>query len=212
MIPNYQLTEENIIKQIDRKPFIYNYKYSNNYNSKEYQKESTILNSLRLGLVVLANDGKYPESVLDVGYGNGDFLQLAKRKIDECSGYDVSDYPVPKGCWKVFNMFDKYHEVITFWDSLEHFEDIYFVKNLRCKIVCISLPWCHWQSNLDDEWFENWKHRKPDEHLWHFNPASMKKFMTSQGYELIVECDIEDLVRKGVDGKPNIYSSAWRKI
>jgi hypothetical protein len=42
-------------------------------------------------------------------------------------------------------------------------EDIEFVKDLKCHYVCISLPWCHYFS---DEWFETWKHRKPNEHLW----------------------------------------------
>ena len=66
-------------------------------------------------------------------------------------------------------MFNQFYDIITFYDSLEHFEEIEFVKKLKCNYICISVPNCHYKN---DEWFRNWKHRKPNEHLWHFNSKS----------------------------------------
>lgn len=213
MIDNYEIDKNGIIKQIKKNKFNYDYNYSNNYNSPSYLKESLILNSLRLGFVI-SSFKSTPMSLLDIGYGNGSFLDLAKRKINNCYGYDISDYPLPANCKKIKNIQDIEVDVITFWDSLEHFEDIYFLKKLKCKIICISLPWCHWKTKDDDQWFAKWKHRKPDEHLWHFNPNSMTSFMKDQGYDLVLNnLELEDIVRVSVDERqPNIYTSSWIKI
>jgi hypothetical protein len=212
MIDNYNITEEGIIKQIKKEKFNYDYDYSNNYNSQNYLKESLILNSLRLSFVI-SSFKKIPNSILDVGYGNGSFLDLSKRKIKNCYGFDVSDYPVPFNCKKIEDIMGIKVDVITFWDSLEHFDDIYFLKDLQCDIICISMPWCHWESDLDDEWFSQWKHRKPNEHLWHFNSKSLTKFMNSQGYEVILnDLEFEDYVRISSDiRQPNILTSSWKK-
>ena len=93
--------------------------------------------------------------------------------------------------------------------SLEHFEDISFVKDLPCSYVCISLPWCHYFS---DEWFENWKHRRPDEHLWHFNRNSLNEFMQECGFESIATSNIEDIIRKNNEQYSNILTGIFEKI
>ena len=112
---------------------------------------------------------------------------------------------------KCYNVFKERFKVITFFDSLEHFEDISFVRNLNCEYVVISLPECH-QHVMGDEWFENWKHRKPDEHLWHFSRQSLKKFMQEQGYYCVTYNNVEDVVRKPNDKLPNIITGIFKKI
>ena len=72
----------------------------------------------------------------------------------------------------------------------------------------ISLPWCH---NFSDEWFENWKHRRPDEHLWHFNQKSIEKFFNEMGFDMVVYSDIEDTIRKPSDEHPNILTCIFKK-
>ena len=98
--------------------------------------------------------------------------------------------------------------MITFFDSLEHFEDIEFVKDLKCSYICISVPECHY---YDDEWFENWKHRRPNEHLWHFNHGSLVKFMYRMGYILISGSNIEDTIRKNNKEESNILTCIFAK-
>jgi hypothetical protein len=208
MLENYKLLETGVIKQINIKPFVYNYNYSNNYNS--HGEKNNYLNYLRLG-VLLGNIGYTPDSIVDVGYGNGAFLKICTSKIKNVYGCDVSDYPVPDGCKKIELHEINKADVVCFFDSLEHFEDISFVKNIDTKYIFISVPWCHY---LSDEWFKNWHHRKENEHLYHFNEDSLKKFFNESGYECIYTGSFEDIIRfnSTVHPLPNILSCIFKKI
>jgi hypothetical protein len=63
---------------------------------------------------------------------------------------------------------------------------------------------------LSAEWFESWKHRRPNEHLWHFNDESLKKFVESQNYEFVNSTNIEDCIRKTNYNYPNILTSIFK--
>jgi len=203
---NYEKLENGIIKQKTVNKIKYNYAYSNIYNS--YGEKANYLSYLRLGILLGALNHN-PDSILDVGYGNGSFLKCASNKIINCYGYDISDYPVPDGIIKVNSILDTHFNVICFFDSLEHFDDISIIKNLNCDYIFISVPWCHYNS---DEWFLNWKHRRPNEHLWHFNDTSLVNFFKENGYEKIYLGNFEDTIRKNLnDNQPNILSAIFKK-
>jgi hypothetical protein len=206
MLPNYIVLENGVIKQDEVNKITYNYAYSNVYN--QYSKSLEFAH-LRLG-VLLGVLGKSPTSILDVGYGNGDFLKIASTAIKNCYGCDISDYPIPDNCTKVDLFDDHYYDVITFFDSLEHFDDIAFLHRLQCEHIFISVPWCHHFSN---KWFEKWYHRKPNEHLWHFNKKALVDFFDEQGFEMIYSSHFEDIIRINKEAKyyPNILSCIFRK-
>jgi len=207
MLNNYELTQDGVIKQKEFKLYDYSIEYSDSRYSN-FSDRGNILN-LRLGYVI-GSIGKIPESLMDVGYGNGDFLNCCIGSISKLYGNDIQPaYPLEKGISFVEDITNQEVEVITFFDSLEHFADIEFVKDLKCTYVVISLPWC--TNGEDDTWFESWKHRKPDEHLYHFNEKSLTAFMNRQGYDLINYTNIEDKVR--VDSKliPNILTACFKK-
>jgi len=206
MIKNYKINDDGVIYQVDKLLIDYGENYIKN-SYVVYEPLPTYMGYLRLGNII-GSIGKIPESILDVGYGNGSFLKVCKDIIPNCYGYDITNYPLPNGCYLTNDMFDKTYDVITFFDSLEHFDDIEFVKNLKCNYICISVPNCHYEN---DEWFENWKHRRPNEHLWHFNNESLTKFMKRMGYELITESNIEDTIRKNKNEKFNILTSVYKK-
>ena len=208
MIDNYIQLSDGRIKQVNKKEFIYDYNYSNNYNSPTYIKNSLNLSYIRYSYIVGAIH-RQPFSILDVGYGNGDFLSVASDQIKKCYGYDISDYPVPENCQRAHSLTSEFYDVITFFDSLEHFEDISFVEDLKCNYVCISLPECHYFS---DEWFDTWKHRKPDEHLWHFNLLALITFMKSVGFNYITHSNIEDQIRKHSHDYSNILTAIFKKL
>ena len=209
MIDNYEKLSDGRIKQIKYKPFNYGYDYSDHYNTLEYAKNSLHLSYLRYAYIIGAIQKTTINSILDIGYGNGDFLRVASNQIQNCYGYDISDYPTPEKCIKVDSIFSKPVDVITFFDSLEHFEDISFMEFLPCNYVCISLPWCHYFS---DDWFETWKHRKPDEHLWHFNLDSLICFMEYSGFSYITHNNVEDQIRKHKFDYPNILTAIFKKL
>jgi len=207
MIDNYEKTEFGIIKQKNiSKKFVYDSNYSiQRYDS--YKELSVYMSYLRYGFIQ-GSIGRLPNSILDVGYGNGSFLKICSRTISKCYGMDVSDYPIPNNCQKIEN-FDRHFDVITFFDSLEHFEDISFVKQLNCNYICVSVPECHYFS---DEWFYSWKHRRPDEHLWHFNAESLIKFMVNCGFSLINYTNLEDIIRDNGEPYSNILTAIFKKV
>lgn len=206
MMQNYAKNQDGIIYQIEKTPFDYTGGYNDYY--KQIQDSTRYTSYLRLGYIV-GSIGKTPESVLDIGYGTGAFLQACESEVKFRYGHDISGWQVPSGCQFVENIFENHYDVITFFDSLEHMNDIEFVKDLNCNYVCISVPECHY---FDDEWFETWKHRKPDEHLWHFNKDSLKCFMERMGYSVINICNLEDVTRINNKDYSNILTGIFKKV
>jgi len=203
----YEVLENGIIKQLNVEKIQYNYDYSQQYN--KYGAKFDHFSYLRLG-VLLGAIGETPHTLLDVGYGNGNFLKIASTAIQKCYGSDISDYPVPENCYKV-DLFEKRHyDVICFFDSLEHFDDIRFIDQLDCDYIFISVPWCH---RFSDSWFLKWFHRKPNEHLWHFNKKSLIDFFESYHFECIYSSHFEDIIRINSESKnyPNILSCIFKK-
>lgn len=206
MINNYLKLSNGVIKQIDVIPKTYNTEYIvKSYDS--YGELGKRMSYLRYGFIIGAL-GFIPKSILDVGYGNGDFLSVCSETIDKCYGHDISGYEIPKNCTLTENINIEV-DVITFFDSLEHFEDINFVKNLNCKYIVISVPWCHYFS---DEWFKNWKHLRPNEHIFHFSKKSLISFMSENGYENINLTNVEDIIRNNNKKEENILTAIFKKL
>lgn len=206
MLDNYVRLENGIIRQLNKKPFIYGADYTKGYD--KYGIEKKHISYLRLGHII-GSVGKIPNKILDVGYGQGHFLDVAKKIIPNCFGSDVTkECPIPNGCSFVENIYEDYYDIVTFFDVLEHFENIYDIKNLKTKYICISMPWCNYKNS---EWFENWKHRRPDEHLWFFDESSLINFMIEIGFQKMNVCNIEDVIRKDKNNQPNIISGIFCK-
>jgi hypothetical protein len=209
MLKNYIETSDGVIKQVENfgEKKIYNTEYiSNSYD--KYGEKITNMSHLRLGFL-LAVINEPINTILDIGYGNGDFLKLCSTFFPKTYGHDVSGYSLPEGCEFVDDILSRKFDVVCFFDSLEHFEEIEFVSKIDTKYVFISLPWCH---NHSDEWFENWKHRRPNEHLYHFNDKSLKTFMKRMGYECMIISNFEDVIRKSKNKEYNILSGIFKKI
>ena len=219
MINGYKKLDNGVIKQL--KPSKYN--YNKNYVADRYDSYGELcdmMSYLRLGYIC-GVIGEPIDSVLDVGYGNGSFLKICQKGNIKTYGSDVSGYKLKYGQDVEFHaVLDRLKfDLITFFDSLEHIYDISFLSKLECKYICISVPYCHYNDILEkngekvaDDYFENWKHRRLDEHIWHFNDSSLCRFMSENGYVNIQLANIEDLIRKSTDGKINILTAIFKKI
>ena len=208
MLLNYEKDQNGLVKQIEMNPITYNEKYvQDRYLEANAGK---VMSALRLGFIVGAL-GRIPKSILDVGYGSGDFLKFASEIIPNVYGYDVPPaYPVEDSkIVLVDSIYEVDVDVACFFDSLEHFTNPYEISALKANNIMISVPLCHYFS---DEWFENWKHRRPNEHLWHFNKESLVQFFSSIGYELVRMAEVEDTIRKPYADYPNIISGFFKKI
>ena len=220
LLDNYELLPTGAIKQINVKPFVYDPKYvAERYDA--YGVLCDMMSYLRYGYII-ASIQEIPNSVLDVGYGNGSFLKICKEAGIRTYGADVSDYPLLHGEVIRLNDFDlsQHFKLVTFFDSLEHFQNIDFLSKLNCDYIVISVPHCHYnwilsQDGADaaQEYFKNWKHRRPDEHIWHFDLSSLNKTMEDCGYTHMISSSVEDIIRKPVNsyGYPNILTSIFKK-
>lgn len=208
MLNNYSIDKYGVVHQIERSEFCYNPQYvASRYNSLGTTNLTYIMSHLRLGYIYGAIGSV--SSLLDVGFGNGAFLSVASSTIKKLGGADVFDNPfLPIGCLKVNDITNDHWDVITFFDSLEHYPTLDFVKNLNCNYIVVSLPWCHYPN--DDDWFLNWKHRRPDEHLHHFNDKSLTNFFESCGFQLVTLSNIEDTIRKSQQLEPNILTAIFK--
>ena len=201
----YSVDNLGIVHQLNPKPYVYDKEYVSTYDKPEYKELSKRISATRLALIVGAF-GRVPDSILDFGYGDGSFLKYSKQLVENCYGYDITELDVPAKCIRIEDYLNSEVDVITFWDALEHCPDISFVKYLKCKMIAVSLPNCH---GYNSEWFDNWKHRKPDEHLHHFNKSALERFFVEYGWRLVSISNIEDTVRAPIDEKENIITGCF---
>ena len=105
---NYKILNNGVIHQykLFSKLKEYNKDYINSrYNS--YGEKGLQMAYLRLGHL-LGVLGKIPKSILDIGYGNGDFLKVSQKIIPNCYGNDISNYPTPDNVEFVENIKEKH--------------------------------------------------------------------------------------------------------
>jgi hypothetical protein len=143
----------------------------------------------------------------DIGYGTGAFLRAVNYRSPwvDCWGYDVSPYPPPSFVRVEPNWQKKHWPVLTFFDSLEHFDKL---PEFEAWGVIVSVPWYH--PALGAEWFYRWKHRRPGEHLWHFTPETLKNAMAINGLRPVFIGSPEDAVRKNDGDWPNILTMVFK--
>lgn len=150
-------------------------------------------------------------SVLDVGYGNGGFLRAMQAAGVRCCGTDISGYPVPEGCefmpWK-FALNSEW-DLVTFFDSLEHFPTLDWLGDLRAKWVAITVPCVKEDANAG--WLAKWKHLRPGEHLHHFRPSALDLLMRSHGFRGVAIKALEDLIRRPGE-ENNTFTALYRRI
>lgn len=224
----YAIDHNGVIKQLYPKPFVYDSKYVGIYDTPDYKRKSTTLQRLRLAFTEAMYDGEIG-SLLDVGYGNGAFLSHVRSNSDiqNLYGFDISGVPVPAGCLKAESIpmpgDVKGVDVITFWDCLEHFADLSFVKDIDANMIVLSLPCSkfhdlnYWPANSIDgaaiSWFKNWHHRKPNEHLHHFDKTSLRATMAMYGWKMLWTTSMEDMIRKSREQLrgPNILTAAFKR-
>ena len=211
MIENYEVDEFGVIHQIKYKTKVYDYEYLSYY---ETLSDRTIkLGYMRMGWLLGILD-RMPESVLEIGYGLGTFIEAAQiAGVPKCAGCDIAEYPLPDGVeylnWE--QSLQREWELVAMFDVLEHIPNLSFLSSLKTRYLAIAVPFCRWQE-LGDEWFENWRMRLPDEHLHHFDVESLKKFLEYHGYTCQSINTFEDglRLRPGETG-PNILSGFFTR-
>jgi hypothetical protein len=199
---------------IRQDPPIITQQYDAEYIHDRYDSlpdHGSAMSYLRTGFVIGAL-GSVPGSVLDIGYGNGGFLRVMRDYGTSCFGYDISGYPLPEDCkvltWE--QVIGKCFDVVTLFDSLEHFENPECIFKIDALYYVITVPYCHIRNN-GLQWFEGWKHRRPGEHISAYDPVSLVAWMKSHDYEHIQNAPVEDIIRISDYGIPNTFTAVFKR-
>ncbi len=212
MIDNYEIDSFGVIHQIDFEPISYDQEYIEYY---EFKSDRTIkLGYQRLGWI-LGMLNRIPDSILEIGYGTGTFIEAAQiTGVPQCVGCDIADYPLPAGV--DFMTWDQAlvpkWDVVGMFDVLEHVPDLSFLGRLKTNYLAVAVPFCHWKE-LGDDWFRDWRMLLPNEHLHHFDEASLIATLDHYGFRCLTTNTFEDGIRlrEGETG-PNILSGFFEKV
>lgn len=207
-------------------PMVYDTKYvADRYDTyPEYKVRG--MSYLRLGYMAAVIPGLLApcpagaaRSVLDVGYGNGKFLEVCAQAGLAARGYDVSGYRLANPAIETFGPLEDGalppefflpYDVVTFYDSLEHFQSLEFLEKMQAEHIVVSAPWCHFNPTEPEFW--EWKHRRPGEHLHHFSPATLADLMAQYDYGLVDMVHAEDAIRQSLSELPNIFTATFRRL
>jgi SAM-dependent methyltransferase len=134
--------------------------------------------------------------VLDVGCGQGTFLQLMQEKGWKGHGTELSPrsafralqagLSVSVGEIRESQFPPDFFDLITFWQVLEHLRDpsavLRRIRPLlkRGGIVAVSTP--NVESLQAKVFRGNWFHLDPPRHLYLFSPRTLVKFMAAHGF------------------------------
>ena len=224
-IPGYAWTRDGALMALNFHPRVYDPSYVAERYDVYGEAAGRRMSALRVALMRAhigtgtadgdrAGEDRGHMRALDFGLGNGAFLKQLRDSWGrvQCWGYDISQYRIDGiPMWPSATDGVEW-DVITFWDSLEHVEDIdRLVAGLNTRFVVISLPWCHART-MGADWFMGWKHRRPDEHKWHFDPTSLSNFMHRHGYRTLFVGNPEDVVRTPGSHLPNILTGVFQKL
>jgi len=211
MLENYHLDDFGVLHQTAWKPKVYDKEYLSYYEG--LQERTIKLGYQRLGWV-LGMLRRLPDSVFEIGYGMGTFLEAAELAgVPHCAGYDVACYPLPARCvfveWEV--ALDRTWDLTVLFDVLEHIPDLSFLDRLQTSALGVAVPYCRWRE-LGDDWFRGWRMKLPDEHLHHFDPDSLCALLNRHGYRRVDLNTFEDglRLRAGETG-PNILCGFFER-
>lgn len=199
----YQINQDGVLSQLNPQVIKYDFDYiADRYGPIKDKRDnmSHLRYAYMLGVI-----GK-PFTMLEIGYGAGDFIKLCAKSGIECYGYDITGIPAPTGVTYTDNIYE-HVDVVCMFDVLEHFEDVNFIKDLNTQFIYVSVPNCQYPH---DEAYLTYAypHLRPNEHLHHFNYQSLINHFDRNGYKLKASSYVEDIIRH----RPNIDNNILTAI
>lgn len=166
-------------------PSVYDQAYFDRYRERRNTDISERLNEFR---VRLAKEHAKDNDLIDVGIGDGAFLEALERAGLRGFGYDINPAGVKwlKDTKRWAEFYFERWSTVTFWDSLEHMRDprpaLYHVKDTALISVPVFENAEHARSS---------KHFRPDEHFWYFTETGLEIFLARQGLRVVDILDDE---------------------
>lgn len=190
---------------------VYNETYWKSDNPKErgyadYASEAALyLKTYRKRMKLVSQWLPERGRVLDVGCAAGYFLRVAQEHGHDVHGVELSE-PIAKeaiaalGEDRVFHGFlddcvaargweDHSFDLVTIWDVIEHVpEPQGLLDSIRRMIKPggkLLLETQNVASKFAARMGKTWHHYKHDEHLYHFNPDTIRRLLEDCGYEVL---------------------------
>lgn len=150
--------------------------------------------------------------LLDVGYGNGSFLRAVQIAGWDAYGHDINpaQYPGVRRVDLPLQPDGPSYDVITFYDTLEHFPDVRLLQPLVWTadwlIISAPMPPPTFPQRLD------WKHFRPGEHHHYPTPRALEALFRMPGRhaELRYVDYPEDRIRGKLPTGDNIFTVALK--
>lgn len=186
--------------------------------------------ALKRKLKLINSVSKNSKSLLDVGCGTGDFLQVASNSGWTITGIEPSGKARAIANKKTNNaVFDSGHlltfepksfDVITLWHVLEHLPDLHghlsrFQKLLKPDgVLIIAVP--NYKSYDAEVYREFWAAYDVPRHLWHFSKETILRLACRNNMTLLKIAPLKFdafyvslLSEKYKYGKMNYLKGAW---
>jgi len=157
--------------------------------------------------VRIVGEIRTPGRILDVGCGNGDFLELARRAGWEAFGVDPSDHAtgcarsrglnVTCGTLETAGYASEFFDVVTMWDVLEHLGNPRRAAEESRRLLkaggflVVRVPNTNFQllkAFIREGIFRTKRDSmQANLHLNHFSPTTLRRLLTSTGFEICRE-------------------------
>jgi hypothetical protein len=191
------------IKQTSCSEFEYTVEY------KARQSTNVEMSYLRLGWLSasIPYETLSLMNMVDIGSGNGVFVDCAKKVLGNACGYDLCGPSISED-----SLMGTDWDIVVLSDVLEHYDDISDLFKIKWEYAMLSFP----ETPLVDSFDElmNWRHFKPNEHIYHLNLQGMREWLANiEPSVQIVKCgNFEDHIRKRWDETvPNITTMLIRR-
>ena len=178
-LPSYYKSEQ-YISHTDQKKGVFAFLYQT-VKSYSLKKKVRLISELNNGT----------GSLLDIGAGTGDFLNVAKQNNWAISGIEVNaqarNLALKKGInllEDIDNVAGKKYDVITLWHVLEHIPNLEETcKKLELLLkdngsLIVAVP--NYKSFDAIYYREHWAAFDVPRHLWHFSQDSMQSIFPNQ--------------------------------
>lgn len=170
-----------------------NYKkisYDLNYIKNNASKSNLLICDIRLNFLksVVSLDQLKQFSVLELGPGNGEFYKYLQPLVYKINGFDKA--PTTFSNLSLNDIHNKKFNLLLAFDVIEHFEDINDLWKINFDIGYFSIP-----SPPSTGVSPEWRHFRPNEHLWHITKNEFICWIEDNGYCLLKYGYPEDEVR-----------------
>lgn len=164
-----------------------------------------------------------PASLLEIGSGYGLFLADAQRRGYDVRGVELSRTGAEHArehlgldvfCGQLADAPADRADIVCFWDTLEHVPDpLEFLLEVRRRLAtdgvfALSVP--YFSSFPARLLRSKWWTLKPEQHIWHFTPATLRLVAARAG--LVVTSVITNPLRQANAGRTDSLVAVGRAI